>query len=119
MSLYLFFVAGFAITNAVVFLHIGHCFRRLVSGLSDENFYSKAEASLSGFRQIYLGRLVRCHACFGFWIGVALSVLLGGIAAHQVDLSHWWLGSILDGAMLSGFNFAVWILLKKLGAEEL
>ncbi len=123
MALLLFLFIGFAITNAVVFLHIGHGVRRLVSGLTDEEFLLRLDysspAPLTGFRQIYLGRLIRCHACMGFWVGLLLSLGLGGIFQRYVDVFPLLSAFFADGFLLSAFNFVLWVVLSRWGAKEL
>lgn len=119
MTLVVFLVVGFAITNTLVFLHVFHWFRVLVSGTTDLQFEVIAHrGELSGFRQKYLGRLIRCHACMGFWLGVSLSLMHGGFINRYMDL--FFPADVLgDGFMLSGFNFCLWAVLRKLGVEEL
>jgi len=119
MTLFVFLAVGFAITNTLVFLHVFHWLRVLVSGITDKRFYRAASNDkLNGFRNGYVGRLVRCHACTGFWLGVSLSLVYGGFISRYMDLSF--PGDVLaDGFMLSGSNFCVWVVLRKLGAEEL
>jgi hypothetical protein len=119
MKLLLFLAIGFSITNAMSFLHVSSWLRKAVSGLTDLQFSIKAEQNeLSGLRQAWLGRLVRCHACLGFWVGGFLSVLFQGFISEYMEVSF--AGSvILDGFLLSGFNFVLWVVLRKLGAGEL
>jgi len=130
MSLFLFLLIGFSVTNALTFLHVFLWFRTLVSGVSDKKFehivsrdnddtvpYSVLKR-FTLFRYEYLGRLVRCHACMGFWVGVCLSLLQGGFITEYMqcayDLFFLW-----DGFLLSGSNFFIWLIARKLGAEEL
>lgn len=99
----------------LVFLHIFHWFRKLTSGITDEEFRNK---KLEGFREEFIGRLVRCHTCMGFWVGVFLSLFYESISAQYIEfpsLSY----VIFDGILLSGNNFFVWLIARKLGAEEL
>jgi len=121
MKLFLFLSIGFSITNAVVFLHVFHWLRRAVSGLSDHDFYEmvqKKRGRSVGFRTSYLGRLVRCHACVGFWIGVFLSLISGSFINEYMSLSFP-IDVVADGLLMSGFNFVVWVILKRHGATEL
>ncbi len=119
----LFLSVGFAITNALAFLHVGRGFRRVVSGISDDDFLLRLEymspGPLMGFRQSFLGKLVRCHACLGFWIGAILSLLLWGVTTEYLEAPSKPVCAIADGFLLSGFNFVLWVCLKKLGVEEL
>ncbi len=117
----LFFLAvGFSITNAVVFLHVFSWLRKLVCGLSDKEFHKLAHGGmLSGFRGGFLGRLFHCHACMGFWIGVLLSLRLGGIIVEHVSAISQLEGIVADGFLLSGFNFCLWVVFRKLGVEEM
>lgn len=110
---------GFSITNAVVFLHVGHWFRRLVSGLRDREFRNLIkQGSLSGFRRAVLGRLVRCHACSGFWIGTFLYMVISTPIVESM-MSNIFIGAVMYGMMQSGFNFVLWVILRRLGAEEM
>lgn len=90
-----------------------------MSGISDDAFSQLvSRKELLTWREANLGRLVRCHACSGFWVGMGISLWQCGF------VSEFFIGgmleiAILDGFLLSGFNFCLWILLKKLGAEEL
>lgn len=122
MDLIIFLVCVLSISHTIVFLHITHWFRKLVSGVSDGNFILYTMTGAFGksnrFRNAYLGRLVRCHACMGFWIGSFLSLLYGGFIIDYVDVPII-VGIIGDGFFASIFNFFAWLILRKLGAEEL
>jgi len=119
MNFIFFILIGFAITNAFVFLHVFHWFRELISGLSDFDFYHLAQKEeLVGFRHAYLGRLVRCHACFGFWVGAFLSFFSNGVINKYIDIPLC-LSVIGDGLILSACCFVLWLMLKNLGAEDL
>lgn len=122
MPFILFLVVGFGATHALVFLHVFHWLRRLVSGISDREFSRAARwrqgKRLRGFRQEYLGRLVRCHACTGFWVGVSLSLFHGSFISEYMVLPF--PADVMgDGIVLSCFSFCLWVVLRKLGAEEL
>lgn len=120
MAILLYLVMGFALTNAAAFLHIGHRFRKAVSGLSDDQFRVLAHNKLlDGFRQEMLGRLVRCHACAGFWIGSLLSLLHGGFIVEYMRVNSTVEQVVGDGLLLSGSNFILWVLLRWFKAEEL
>jgi len=120
MALLIFLFVGFSITNAITFLHVSHWFRILVSGFDDDDFreYSK-QGKIEGFREEYLGRLVRCHACMGFWVGCFLSWYCGGFIDEYMTIRAIPDAIIADGLMLSFFNFFTWLIFRKLGAEEL
>ena len=119
MEMLIFLSCGFAITNAVVFLHAFHWWRKLSSGLADSEFeFLAAQGHLRGWRAQYIGRLVRCHACTGFWVGAFLSLICGGFIIDYVDIPDI-SGVIGDGLVLSGFNFVLWVVLRKLGVEDL
>lgn len=120
MRLLVYIVVGFSITNSIVFLHIFSWFRRLVSGMSDSSFLQQSRTlSLRGFRAAWLGRLVRCHACMGFWVGAFLSAVCGGFINEYMEFGFPYSQHVADGLFLSGTNFMVWVALRKLGAEEL
>jgi len=119
MRLLLFVLIGFSITNAVVFLHVFAWLRSVISGLSDNEFeFASHKGTLEGFRQKVLGRLFRCHACTGFWVGGFLSASLGGFISEYVELSFTF-DVVGSGLLLSCTNFIIWVVLRKLGAEEL
>lgn len=119
MRLTLLLAIGFSVTNTLAYLHVFHWLRSLVSGLTDREFNARVlRRGLQGFRQEYLGRLVRCHACLGFWVGVSLSLIGLGSISEYVDLSFP-LDVVGDGFLVSGTNFFVWLVLRRLGAEEL
>ena len=123
MDVLFFLLVGFSITNAVVFLHVFHWLRHLASGMTDREFHIAVELKrgqrLEGFRNAYLGRMVRCHACMGFWVGLLLSILYSGFVCRYLDFLSLYDSVIADGFLLSGFNFCVWVMLRKFGAESL
>jgi hypothetical protein len=113
-----FLLVGFGITNSIVFLHIGHWLRRLVSGVSDTEFYSSISnrkalldfPTLKRFRIQFFGRMFRCHACMGFWVGSIFA-----LSYYHSPLIE----SVLHGFALSAANFILWVILVKLGAKTL
>ena len=123
MNLFLFLFVGFSITNSLVYLHIFHWLRHLISGMSDVVFYRSVEGKqgrkLETFRQRYLGRLVRCHACMGFWVGASLSLVYGSPIMMIDGQLGKWEGVVGDGLLLSGFNFILWVILSKMGAKDI
>ena len=123
MSVLFFLLVGFSITNSIVFLHVFSWFRKLVSGLDDKQFHLAVERKrgqrLEGFRETYLGRMVRCHSCMGFWVGLVLSITYKGFICRYVDFLFLYDTVIADAFLLSGFNFCAWVILQKLGTENL
>lgn len=118
--MFTFLLVGFAITNMLVFLHVGHWFRKLVSGLTDTEFFTmmcNPTPRLTTFRHVWLGRLVRCHACMGFWVGLGMSLVCGPNAYFCVDCGLYYADAVGDGLLVSGSNFIVWLVCRKLGAE--
>lgn len=116
----LYLVMGFALTNAFAFLHIGHGFRKAVCGLPDRDFFALAkQGALRGVRRSFFGKLVHCHACLGFWIGCLLSLAHGGFIVEYMKVGSTVEAVVMDGLLLSGFNFILWVILVRLGAEEL
>jgi hypothetical protein len=116
----MFLLLGFSLTNIIVFLHVFSWFRKLICGISDYVFYYRAQNNkLIGFRKSFLGRMIHCHACTGFWVGCLLScwmresILISMKSNSLIELA------IVNGILMSGFNFIVWVVLRKLGAEEL
>ena len=111
-NFFLFLTVGFAITNALVYLHLFHWLRKLVSGVSDNKFCDLSlSGNLYGIRQTVLGRLFRCHTCIGFWVGIVLTWIEfnWSIKVHP----------IIGGFLLSGFNFILWTVLVRLGVHKL
>lgn len=120
MKLFIFLIVGFSITNAIVFLHVFGWLRRLIAGISDAEFNEKAgQGTLKGFRRAFLGRLLHCHACLGFWVGSFLSISFGGFIQEYVEVGSLPIVVLLDGFLLSGSNFILWVFLWRHGAEEL
>jgi len=120
MTLFIFFVVGFAITNTIVFLHVFSGVRRFFSGVQDYKFHIMARTNtLKGFRLGVLGRFVHCHTCMGAWVGAFLSIVHGGFISEYMCFGVPWVVHIFDGFFLSGANFFAWLILRKLGAEEL
>ena len=116
MLIFIFLVIGFSITNTIVFMHVCAWLRKLVCGVDDATFRSQPK---QGFRVGWLGRLFHCHTCMGFWVGVLLSYFHGGFIVEYVDSLGRVESAIGDGFLLSAFNFALWLVLRRLGAEEL
>lgn len=119
MTLFLFLFVGFSVTNAIVFLHVFAWFRKLVSGVSDADFRTLAFERRLSLRGATVGRLVRCHACTGFWVGGLLSLSHGGFIVDYIEALPGWEGAIADGFLVSGGNFVLWVFLRHLGAEEM
>ena len=122
MPTLLFVLVGFSITNAIVFLHMFEWLRQLACGLDDFGFRKaifRNRVKPCGFRVTFIGRLFHCHACMGFWVGVLLSVAYGGFILDHIDSISLYESVALDGFLLSGTNFIAWVILRKLGAEEL
>lgn len=114
MDLYYLLIV-FGVTNAISFLHVGYPLRRVICGLSDDQFYSKIKRgekinSLRNFRHLYLGRLIHCHACTGFWVGLLISFFWNNLKIT---------GDIFNGFLSSAFCFVIWVILVKLGAKNL
>lgn len=112
---------GFSITNIVVYQHVFSWMREFITGISDKRFFELAvtgDLDRFGFRIRSMGRLVHCHACFGFWCGLSLC-LLGGHPIVESMTSCFPVGCFYAGAIQSGFNLVMWLILRKLGAEEL
>ena len=124
MPLYLFLTIGFGITNAIVFLHIFGWLRKVLSGVDDGTFQRLAACKrLPHWRARFLGRLVRCHACMGFWIGMFLYVFLYlATGDHMIEIVLTRLcivNAVLCGFIQSAANFILWVFLRRFGAEEI
>jgi len=117
MSALEFAIIGFGITNALTYLSVLEWYRKILSGLSDVEFdFYVVKQGRSSFRGKWIGKLVRCHACTGFWVGVFLSYLTG---ADIFDYGHRIVGCMAGGFFLSCTSFFMWLVARKLGAEEL
>ena len=120
MRLLLFLLIGFSVTNSIVFLHVFAGLRDVVSGIDDTGFYAESRSGLLiGFREAFIGRLFRCHACMGFWVGLVMSICFGGFVCRYWLVDNVFILACLDAFLLSGFNFIVWVVLRRLGSEEL
>ncbi len=67
-----------------------------------------------------LGALLHCPLCFGFWVGLGLS--LAGLASPSALAcpSWWWpLRAWADGCAAAGACWCVHVVLVKLGANDL
>lgn len=125
LELVIFWMACWGATTAITKLYVGRPVRRWVSGLSDTRFESEIgtpKESWWGFRASILGRLVRCPACTGFWVGL----IFASLVALDVVFS---LSSVVDAAVLgrevlfkglgaSAFCFAGGNWLEYLGAKS-
>jgi len=125
VSMVEFIFVGFGITNAIVYLSVSEWLRKIISGISDEEFKSmlllqrfKRDNTYS-FRRRWFGKIVRCHACCGFWVGIFLSYLgyrdIFESVPRWVEIEI----DICGGFLLSCSNFLIWLIARKLGAEEL
>ena len=117
-------IIGFSITNLIVFLHVFHFLRTFVSGINDQQFLIASSCHrLHGFRQVYLGRLMRCHACMGFWVGLALYLLLHFCIKTDIINMGWTTSTFCNALGYALFqsiaNFGFWLVFRRLGAEEL
>ena len=110
MLLYLTFLLGvFGASNCIAFLHIGKPIRNALLILSEKDFKVFWISSVSNVVFGFLHKLSTCHACVGFWIGMALS--------------YWYLYDVLPCIVISlsasAFNFIIWTLLVKLDVHQL
>lgn len=114
----LFFLVCFGIANAICFLHIFHWLRAAVSGMTDREFINLAKMRrLVGFRQRLIGRGVRCHACVGFWVGATLSLIRD--SGTTIGMGKLALDVFQHAFASSAVCFVTWVVLRKLGAEEM
>ena len=67
----------------------------------------------------WLGELVDCYMCTGFWVGLSWSFLGLGtcneLRFYPVDL----IGLVADGCLASGTTWIIFVVLEKLGAAKL
>lgn len=121
MHLLTFTVICFAVSIAVTQLHAFGWLRRLVSGLWDKEWYpfiardsqrndfDPTNHRIRKFRVFFLGRLIRCPACIGFWVGLTMSYYFYENLILAVQEGFWALG----------INYIAWALLVKIGAKLL
>jgi hypothetical protein len=62
--------------------------------------------------------LLICPACCGFWIAFFLSMFTE-LHVTRDYINNTAISAIADGCIVSGFNFAVQVILVKLGAKEI
>lgn len=117
----------FGVVNALVFLHVGAPFRRLLSGTEDmfwkiniksynDNVATRAsyvDKPWERFQLLCLGRFAHCHACMGFWIGSLQAFWMEGFNPEVVHQC------VAFGFLSSAFCFVLWVVLKRLGADKL
>ena len=121
ISLTVYWMAVFGLTLAITKLHVFEHFRGLVSGISDYRFYDEARIPERDFewtwRNAKIGRLVRCPACMGFWVGLLLAVPYWVGAGLDFCPWTWWAPVywILMALSASAFCIVAWMILKKLG----
>jgi len=119
MSIFFILCVGFSISHSIAYLHIFHWFRKFISGVDDKTFYRIIICKEVKFRVGFFGRLVRCHACLGFWVGVFLYCFNGNPIVKEM-ITFGQIAETVGFAFLQlGFNSLVWLILRRLGAEEL
>ena len=106
-NIHFFTLTEFGITNVICYLHVCHWLRKLVSGVSDTEFYNSINNKQvlqrfpvwQQYRIRSAGRLFRCCSCMGFYIGSLLAYFYS------------YPNPLLWGLASSGFNFIVWALI--------
>lgn len=76
VNLWIYWMSVMGLTLAITKLYVFKWFRELVTGISDKEFNRDVGTDLEtswGFRRKYFGRLFRCPACTGFWVGLFFS----------------------------------------------
>jgi hypothetical protein len=124
MTFVLFLSVGFGITNAFAHLRSFEWFRRVLSDITDEKFYRLSSCNrLTGYRSKFLGGLLRSHASLGVIVGALMYAFLYIISRDSIIYMRITEYSVLDtilfGFLQSSVNFVVWLILRRLGAEEL
>ena len=111
-----YWLAVFGLTNAITFLHIGKPIREFFSGVSDDDFYERARCvsgkGLQTWRHAFIGRLFRCHACMGFWVGIPLALFFqkADIFVIEYDVIA---SAICASLSASAVNFIIWALIHR------
>lgn len=124
ISLVEYWMAVFGLTLVLTKLHVFKWFREGVSGVSDWDFDEMAgtreEDIYWEFRQSTIGRLLRCPACMGFWVGAAMALPYWFDLEYIAKLDLWWVCfyCFVSGLSASAFCMAGWLVFKKLGAER-
>ena len=103
----IFVLAVYGLANAVAVLKIGryflgtsHCRKQECQALQHP-----LETRKFLGRVPYLGDLLYCPPCIGFWVGMAFSVWLFSAARPFVEI--WWKAMIVDGLAASGVAYLV------------
>jgi len=111
-------MAVFGLTLAMTKLYVGKKYREIVSGISDLDFYTghnnPFEESWSTW-QSYVGRLVRCPACTGFWVGCLMAIIYW----FDFPNSEWtsfemWRSTVYYALGASAFSLSGWFVLDRL-----
>ncbi len=105
----IYFLSVFGLTNAIVFLHVGKPIRELITGIVDEEFHLRLKTAKMNWRERWLGRLIHCHACSGFYCGLIIYPVI-------FDLN---LNIITYSLSASAINFILWVILMKIGVDKL
>lgn len=135
-DLIVYYLAVIGLTMAFSKLYVGKWFREGISGIGDEQFYGQAGSRYEdpdrylsdpkfklpwsycevswGFRQSYLGRLVRCPACSGFWIGLVMS---GAVFLDYMSYFSY-VHCVMYALGGSALSILFWFILVKLGVLE-
>ena len=96
MSVILFFLASYGVSNIIIYGSIFESFR---------NFLIKYNPS-------FFGALVTCFICLPFWVGVVMSSILSYYGYNIspfgiIGIKEWYLKLFLDGVITSG---TVWLI---------
>lgn len=107
LSLILFLLAVYGLSNAIAvlkigryFLGVGHCTEKECKAPGHPHDKRRFLGRIP-----YLGDLFYCPPCLGFWIGIAFSVLIFSPASEFTRVQ--WKSAVTDGLAASGM---IWLL---------
>lgn len=100
VEIFLWVLIGYGITNIVVFGKIFENFRSFFVDWGN----SQDLPFRRGFK--FIGDLISCPMCFGFWCGAFLSIIIYSPVHVYYDMNKF-MSWFFDGTILSG---AVWVI---------
>lgn len=118
VALFIFLASVHGLATAIAVLKIG----RFIFGVG----YCEAEKCASPKHPFehrkFLGRIPKvgdlfyCTPCLSFWIGMIFSWKV--LSPARAVCSTWWQAMVLDGLMACAVSWVLFLIAKKLGADE-
>jgi len=110
------FASGYALQGRMYFLILILAAWGLTNIVSGSLLFRPARAWFDA-KVPFIGRLLRCYMCFGFWAGILISLMTRN-QFRVLDFEFWRL-ILLDGWICSGTTWIIYVILVRLGSEEL